>query len=82
MNETIRESRENESVNHLSYHHQRRFTMGSTAYTKPLFCLVKCTILALPWLLSEFLDAVSDESLDGLKHWWLESRSHSSGFEK
>ncbi len=26
---------------------------GSTAYTKPLFRLVKCTILALPWSLNE-----------------------------
>ncbi len=37
-----------ESVNHLiktiSAVHN-----GSITYTKPLFCLVKCTILARPW---------------------------------
>ncbi len=27
----------------------RRTVNGSTAYTKPLFRLVKCTIIALPW---------------------------------
>ncbi len=43
------------------------FITGSIAYTKPLFRLVKCTILPLPWSLTECLDAVSDESLDGFK---------------
>ncbi len=50
--------------------------MGSTAYTKPLFHLVKCTILALPWSLTERLDAVLDESLDGFKVWWCWSWNH------
>ncbi len=47
------------------------FTTGSTAYTKPLFSLVKCRILALPWSLNECLDADSDESFDGLKVRWF-----------
>uniref|UniRef100_A0A8C2K2F9 Exocyst complex component 2 n=1 Tax=Cyprinus carpio TaxID=7962 RepID=A0A8C2K2F9_CYPCA len=42
------------------------FAMGSTAYTKPLFHLVKCMILALPWSLNEHKSALSDENLDGL----------------
>ncbi len=58
-----------------------RFTTGYTAYTKPLFRLVKCTILALPWSLNECPDAVSDESFDGLKVWWCWSSSSSCGFE-
>ncbi len=49
------------------------FIMGSIANTKPLFRLVNCTILALPWSLTECPDAVSDESLDGFKV--LDSRS-------
>ncbi len=56
------------------------FITGSIAYTKPQFCLVKCTILALPWLLNKCPDAVFDESFDGLKDWWCWSSS-SSGFE-
>ncbi len=79
MNETIRETRiaamEKKSVN-LSRNHQCRFKMGSTAYTKPLFCLVKCTILALPWSLTEHLDAVLDERLDGLTVWWCCNCNH------
>ncbi len=68
MNGAIRETRE------CSYgkwvrttwvkKHQCRFTTGSTAYTKPLFRLVKCMILALPWSLNECPDVVSDESFD------------------
>ncbi len=47
--------------------------MGSIAYTKPLFRLVKCMILALPWSLNKCADAVWDENLDGLKVWWCGS---------
>ncbi len=57
------------------------FITGSIAYTNSLFHSVKCTILALPWSLNECADAVSDESLDGLKVWWCGSSSSSSGFE-
>ncbi len=53
----------------FEWNHQRRFTTGSIAYTKPLFRLVKYTILALPWSLTSVPDAVSDESLDGFKVW-------------
>ncbi len=42
---------ENESVN-LRVKPSVPFTMGSTVYTKPLFLLVKCMILALPWSLT------------------------------
>ncbi len=62
MNEAIRETREcryGKLVRTNWVNHQCRFTTGSTAYTKPLFCLVKCTILAL------CPDAVSDESHGG-----------------
>ncbi len=59
----------------------KTISAGSTAYTKPLFCLVKCTRLALPWLLNKYPDAVSDESFDALKVWWCWSSSSSSGFE-
>ncbi len=40
-----------ESVNHLSKP-SAPFITGSIAYTKPLFRLVKCMILALPWSLT------------------------------
>lgn len=65
-----------ESVNHPSKTTSAVYK-GYIANTKPLFCLVKCTILALPWSLKECPDAVSDESSDGFKV--LDLRSHSSG---
>ncbi len=87
MNEAIRETRECRYGKWVRTtwvkNHQCHFTTGSTAYTKPLFRLVKCTILALPWSLNECPDAVLDESFDGLKVWWCWSWSSSSskGFE-
>ncbi len=56
---------ENDSVSHQSRNNQHHFTTGSEAHTEPLFCLVECMILSLPWPLKKHLDAVSDENLDG-----------------
>ncbi len=57
-----------ESVNHLN-----KPSAPFIAYTKPLFRLVKCMILALPGVADRV--AVSGESLDGFKV--LDSRSRS-----